>query len=234
MNGWSTKLRKGAMVLAILASSICNVAYAADPHGDVFIRNTGAAAPTVRPPSASALTTPSQKYDFHYGSSPIQKWFAQLDEQVYLHRATPDEKLILGRNFGSPPQLERVIEWTNTAARLAKKFRSLAKTLRSMSPPGSSGSDSGAPSAVSAYKQALADYYDDSASVLEEYIKPRPAARTQEELEDQLKRVGERSETVKITSTHLTEMDSSLRSQFRVPTADFDNKLMTYVKKKPH
>lgn len=230
MNVWITKLCKGAMALAVIASSICNVAYAADPHsGDVFNRNTGAAAPTMHSP---ASTNPTQKkYSFHYGQNPGQRWFAQLDEQVFLHRPTPEEKVILTGDFGDPPQLERVIEWTNTAGRLAKRFRSLAKNLRSMSFPASG--DSGVPSAVSAYQQALAMYYEDSASVLEEYIKPRPAARTEEELDSQLKKIGGRAETIKITSTHLPEMDSGLRSQFHVPPPDFDNKIMDYARQKP-
>lgn len=235
MNGKLALFGRLATMLTVTVSMTAGVATAAGPNEDFFHSTTGS--PVNTPPPTTKAYVPSaptvQKPLYRYGDKPAQKWFATLDEQVFTHLATPQEKRILSRNFGSPPQLERVIEWTNTAATVAKKFRTLSKNLRSMPLPLTLQGDPEVQTDVNHYRQALAEWYDDSASVLEDYIRPRQPARTQEELDSQLKSVHDRSETVKLTFTHLAEMDSSLRQHYGVPTARYDDALMKYVTRMP-
>jgi hypothetical protein len=231
--------RLAILMVSIISVIASPVAFAANPHddGDFFARITGPAPVTPRAsnPMPTALPTPiTQKPLYHYGNEPAQKWFATMDAQVITHIATAPEKYVLVRDFGDPPQLERVIEWTNTAARVAKKYRSLSKILRSMPVPSSISPEQGSSANVDFFRQSLANWYDDSASVLEEYIKPRPPAKTQEELDDQLRHLRQRSENVKLTYTHLAEMDSNLRQHLHVPTARYDDAVMKYVTNKPN
>ncbi len=221
----------------MIGISICTgaAAFAQDRHEDVFIRTTGSPPPlratvsrtaTHAVPAIPVPVLPLPVYN--YGAEPAQKWFAAMDAQVVTHLATSPEKMILSRSFGSPPQLERVIEWTNTAGGVARKFRQLAKTLKIMPLPSALSSDSSS-NGVNFYREALADWYDDQAAVLEDYIRPRPAARTQEELKGQLEQMHQRVESNKLAFSHLTEMDSHLRKQYNVRSALYGDMLMQYA-----
>jgi hypothetical protein len=201
--------------LVITTSLSTSAALAQATRTDVFNRNTWDQQPQQQRPTG-------------YQKSPTEIWFDQFDRAIVEHLPTPDEKMKLSRTFGDPPQLERVVVWTNTAASVAKRYRDLAQNLKSMPLAASLTSDPMS-SMLITYKQSLADWYDDSASLLEDYIKPRPPARTREELEEQLGKMTERSQQLKDSMQHLVEMDSKIRDHFHVHSRD--DALWAFVKK---
>lgn len=217
---------KIALSLVALAISLQGSAAVAGPQSqeEFFNRNTAnPSAVANRPGTAPTAPTFGQK-------TPVTVWFETFDNAVGSHMATLDEKYVLSAEFGSPPQLERVVKWTNTAATVAKRYRELARMVKQYQVPGVLRSDPMAANLVT-YKSSLAEWYDDSASLLEDYIKPRPPARTVEQLDDQLAVMHERSEKLKLSMTHLQEMDSKLRGHFNVHPPKYDDALMKYVNK---
>jgi hypothetical protein len=197
--------------LTALAVSLCgSAAFADPPKSDWFSRSTNPSTSVVVPakPSRPLIEKP-----------PERLWFEALDEQVKNLAPTENEQFILTRSFGSPPQQERVTEWTNTALSVAKKFHEIARYLNSTPIPDAIASDPQA-NDLTTYRQELAQWYTDSATWLEDYIKPRPAARTIEELDGQIKAMGNRSEQQKVSMVHLQEMDSKLREHFKIHKTD--------------
>jgi hypothetical protein len=222
-------MTKGIMVkvllsLTAIAVSLSGTAVLADtPRGDVFNRST------------TTRTAPSNPVGPLYGSAhkaPVKDWFYTIDEEVAAHGATQAEQLILVRSVGHPAQLEKVIEWTKTAASVAKKYHELASNLRGLDLP---SEPAGNPKLkeLQTYRNNLADWYDESGKWLEDYISPRPAARTIEELDGQLKGMDNRSKEQKLAMSHLQQMDSELRNSFNVPAPNYDNAIRTYASKRP-
>lgn len=219
------------VLTTLVTTLLSSAAYAAGPNdGDFFGRTT---APPTNPSTSVRIPATTAKQEYHYGTKPGQKWFAALDAQVGSHLVTEQELTVLSNGYGNPPQLERVIEWTNTAAGLAKKYRALAKILRSMPIPEEVTEDSVGGIRADFFLNKMAQNYEDQAAVLEEYIKPRRAARTKEELEEQLARVHDQSVTVKNSATHIAMMDTKLRSHFVVPPPRYRDALWSYVSQKP-
>ncbi|HMO23877.1 MAG TPA: hypothetical protein PKD05_09590 [Candidatus Melainabacteria bacterium] len=158
---------------------------------------------------------------FAYDSadSPAKRWFEAVDEKVISYSKTEKENFVLNRHFNQ--ELERVQEWTNTAQAVAVKYKHLASKLRNLkAPPGHED--------LSEYGKMLADYYDDSAAIYDDLTKPRPPAKTMEDLEEQLDLIESRSKGVKRMQSSLSHLDDSLRRKYRVHKR-MDDALSKYI-----
>ena len=78
----------------------------------------------------------------------------------------------------------------------------------------------------------MADWYQDAAGVYEELIRPRPPARTIEDLQEQLEVVKKRSESLADNIASLKAMDRSLRQQYNVQPALQDDVIQQFARSK--
>lgn len=192
---------------------ICSAALADRGH-DVFNTNT---APPQRlnpaPISGNAALG---------NNSPVARFFDAMDKEIVTRGPSDKDKVVLSQPFNK--NVQRVQEWSNTTAKVAHQYRDIARILRAIPVPNGPGI---AQSDLADYKKLTADWYDDSAEVMEDWIRPRPAASTREELQTQLDEMTQRSEALKTTNQQLQAMDKKLRDQFDVRPRD--DALMTYV-----
>lgn len=220
-----------ALTSAIMvASTFATVAQATQPnaqqgaHGDYFGRSTaphpsGAMQqqrPIAAPPWRMPIVTPQ--------STPLQ-WMEAYDEAVGHFKPTYDDAVILKRPLNQ--EVERVMEWSKTTAKIARNYRLLAKTIRNMPAP------TKMPEAV-AYRNNMADWYDDTASVMEDTIRPRPPARYKEELDAELQQIHDRSEALRQTYRALKLIDSNLRVQYNIHQPRHDDALLKYTTRDPN
>jgi hypothetical protein len=213
--------------LTLITASLSNGAAIADtPRGDVFNRNTDA-----QPQSKVESANPIGFLNPNMGrKTEAAKWFETLDNAVRDHEVTEHEKTILVGELGSPPKAERVAEWTNTAAAIAKRYHELSRILAATQLSPALRTRKEAPSMLS-YAKDLSQWYEDTAIWYEDYIKPRTPARSIEELDDQLRVMHNRSLQLKNVMTSLQGEDSSLRSDLNVHAAD--NKIAKYAAQAP-
>jgi hypothetical protein len=204
-----------AITLAVAAGSMAGSAAYAGPKGhDMFSTTTGA------PPSQPHISGNAA-----FGNnSPVARWFDAVDEAVISHTPGWSEKLVLKKEFKGDQN--KVIEWSNTAAKVARQYRDLARILRAMPTPSNLGPAS---STLRDYKVATADWYDDSAELFEDWIRPRQAAVTREELDEQINQMQQRSANLVRMNEDLQVMDKELRTQFDV--RDRNDALARYVTK---
>lgn len=151
------------------------------------------------------------------------KWFEKFDDQIYTHKATEADRVILSRPFNQ--EAERVTEWADVAGKVAKRYRDLCGLLRQMPVPASLAG-------LKDYRDLTADWYADAAGVYEDLIKPRPPAKTMEELDAALDDIKARSQTLAQTSSNLKSMDMSLRRTYRVHLPRYEDALQQYVRSK--
>jgi len=154
-------------------------------------------------------------------SSPALTWFEKYDEVTFSLEPSDADKSILKKNFNQ--EAERVAQWTKTASKVAHNFRILAKTLKTASVP------SNLP-ALKDYQEQRADWYNDKAAIYEDLIRPRTAAKTIEELEDQLKEISDRADSIASQGKELHQMDVHLRETYRVHLSRQTDKLQQYVR----
>src|SRR6185437_8622404 len=95
---------------AVAVSLGSTAAFADSPKSDYFSRSTNPSTSIVIPP------TPQRP---QIQKTAVRLWFESVDQKVKSLVATDNEMFILNRPFGSPPQLERVTEWMNTASTVA-------------------------------------------------------------------------------------------------------------------
>lgn len=157
-------------------------------------------------------------------SAPVQ-WMEAFDEAVGHYKPSLEDALVLKRPLNQ--EVERVLEWSKTTAKIAKQYRVLAKTLRAMPLPEKMPE-------AGTYVSGMADWYDDTATVMEDLIRPRRAARTMEELEASLKEVHDRSEALRQAYRTLKMMDSKMRVSYNIHPAKHDDALMKYVTRDPN
>jgi hypothetical protein len=211
----------------MVASTFATVAQATQPNaqaGDYFGRSAvpqqhGGAnqhRPMQSPPWRMPIVTPQ---------STALQWMEAYDEAVGHYKPTYDDAVILKRPLNQ--EVERVMEWSKVTAKIARNYRLLAKTIRSMPSPNKM------PEAVT-YRNNMADWYDDTAQVMEDTIRPCPPARTMEELEAALKEVHDRSEALRQTYRALKLIDSNLRVQYNVHQARHDDAILKYTTRDPN
>ncbi len=212
----------GTMIAAGLAAGIvcASPAHAAKPTIDYFSAGkTSGKAPASNFAAASQGSFPGNSNS----ASATVKWFEKFDETVFSHKATEADRVILSRPFNQ--EAERVQQWTETASNVAKRYRVLAQSLKSMTVPGNMPG-------VKEYRDLTADWYSDAADIYEELIKPRPAAKTMEELDAAINDIKDRSHSLAQTNNNLKSMDMSLRRTYKVHLPRCDDALQQYVRSK--
>jgi hypothetical protein len=139
--------------------------------------------------------------------TPITIWFQKFDEERIKHLPSSEDKVIIARPINQ--QAERLTQWAAAAERIAKTYTEFAKLLRKMSvPPGYAD--------LKEYKDLTADWYQDTAQIFTDYVRPRPASRTIEELEEQIKETKSREKSLVKTKTRIVEMDADIRAKYKV------------------
>lgn len=226
-------LKRAWAAAAMFVVSVGSSALAAGPdrHADVFSRTTETPAPHARPvnPARPArltagvvvtapLTDAGPRPVVSVQSSPEQ-WFAAVDELVGYYKPTNPDRVIMNQPFNQ--EVERVNEFCKTAAKIARNYRILAKKLSALAL---------SRSVVEArrYRDLHVNWYNDVAMLYEDMIRPRPPARTQEELAAMLKDLSDRSEALEQSFGALQIMDLDLRSQYHVRYAKHEDKLQQY------
>jgi hypothetical protein len=212
------KIAFSMMVLATTLSG--SVAFAQGKNADQFHRNTA--------PSTGGYSSqmPISGNAALGKNDPVSRWFDGIDYAFYEHRVEPKDALKIARPFNG--DAKRVEEWSTAVKSAAQKYRDYARILRAMPlPPGVAGGTTD----LQSYKNASADYYDDSADYLEDWIRPRRPAVTREDLQAQLDQMHQRAEGLKMQNQSLQIIDKELRDRFDVRPRD--DKLMQYVAKRP-
>jgi len=192
-------------------------------------------------PALNVNAAPSGAELFSVNSSPVQKqysaksasgtmsaipiatWFEKYDELRDKYHPTDGDKVILTRPLMQ--EAERVQQWTDTANKISKNYSLLSKAIRNMPLPASA-------SDVKEYRDLMADWYQDAASVYAELIRPRPPARTIEDLQEQLDAIKKRSESLGDNIANLKAMDQSLRQHYQVHPALQDDAIQQFVRSK--
>lgn len=153
-------------------------------------------------------------------TSPALTWFENFDNVSFSLMPTDTDRIILKTNFNQ--EAERVIAWSKTASKVAHNYRVLAKKLKTAPVP-----PNHAP--LKEYQNLMSAWYDDKAAVYEDLIRPRPPARTIEELQDQLKEINDRADSIASQQKELHAMDMHLREVYHVHQPRQTDKLWQYV-----
>ncbi|HEY9732736.1 MAG TPA: hypothetical protein V6C89_12535 [Drouetiella sp.] len=153
-------------------------------------------------------------------TSPALTWFESFDDIQFSLLPSDTDRIILKTNFNQ--EAERVIAWSKTAAKVAHNYRVLAKKLKYAPVPPNH-------EPLKEYQNLMSAWYDDKASVYEDLIRPRTPAKTIEELQDQLKEVNDRADSIASTQKELHMMDMHLRDVYRVHQPRQTDKLWQYV-----
>lgn len=219
------------LLTALLSFSCSFVASAASPNtaqGDYFGRSTEPApSASRRPHKGGAAVRVQQQTDsklpklppLSTKSSPTE-WFETYDILCFAYRASNEEKAILQKPLQQ--DVERINQFCSTVARLARNYRVLAKRIRALP----------IPTAMPEAKMLIdhqATWYEDSALVYEDMIRPRTPARTQEELQNMISEVDQRADALKSTQESLVDMDREYRKRYQVHAPREDDSLYKYT-----
>ena len=191
---------------------VASPVFAGPTMTDTFNRNT---APT---PKSTTKTTPKAA-DL---SDPV-KWFESMDDLVSKRKPSDADRVILSRSFKQ--EAERVQEWINVATRVAKDYRALAGEIKAL-PVASNLAK------FKEYRDLKADWYNDTATIYEDLIRPRQASKTMEELEEQIARINDRAKSQSQTFANISAMDLTLRRTYKVHLARQTDSLQQYVRGK--
>lgn len=166
--------------------------------------------PTVQPGALAMMS----------GDTPVVRWFERVDNAIAKGMKSPIETTTLSQGFNQ--EVERVATWSKVAGEVSKRYKTLANQLRHMDVPANTPG-------LREYLALTADWYDDASQVYDELLKPRKAAQTMEELDEQLLRVKEKAKALKVTRSNLRAMDVSLRTKYKVHMPRYDDALGNYV-----
>ncbi len=211
-------------IAAILICACLTVNKAnAEPGGlDVFSVNPRPSNVKTQPVNKPAATHKAP-WEVSSDNAPLAAWFVKYDQLRSDYRPTEKDKVILTRPLMQ--QAERVQQWTNTANKVSKNYKLLAKTIRTLTVP-SGLSD------IKEYRDLMADWYEDAAEVYLDLIRPRPAAKTIEDLQEQLDAVKKRSEGLANNISNLKNMDRELRQRYNIQPALQDDAIQQFVRSK--
>lgn len=223
-----------SMALAAMILSAIAPAGATQPRSEVredrFDRSTPPPAPTRAPLTGnvySVRTNPQPVLNVPHPEvtkqSTPQEWFNALDTYVGFYRPSDKDKYVINTPFND--EVEKVTAFCKTVAGVAHKYRALAKNLKAM-PISTNLPDQ---QKVKEYRDLLANWYDDSAVVYEDMIRPRPAAKTREELQGMINSIRDRSESLKSNLELLQKMDSDIRLSCHVDPPKYDDMIRKYA-----
>lgn len=219
------------MTLVVMMLSALSPAGAASPDSpreDVFGRTTGSApkaTPQVRGgvstvrinPSAPAPKAPHPRVS---ASSTAQEWFTAFDTYVAVYKPTDDDRFEMNKPFNQ--EVERVTQFCNTVSKIARNYRILAHSLKTLPIPVCMPESR-------RYRDQMVDWYNDSALVYEDMVRPRPAARTKEELNAMIQDITDRSANLKEQFETLQLKDTDLRRHYSVLPPKHDDALGDYT-----
>ncbi|MDZ4835417.1 MAG: hypothetical protein SGJ27_16690 [Candidatus Melainabacteria bacterium] len=153
-------------------------------------------------------------------NDPTVRWFEDFDKTVAASSKTSQEVTILKRPFNQ--ESERVAEWSSVAAKVAGKYKYLAMVLKNMHTPPNKDD-------VRDFARLTAGWFADSAAIYDDLLKPRRAAKTQEELDAGLNAIYERAKALKAMQSDLLAMDMGLRKKYSVHTRTDTDPLQQYI-----
>ncbi len=222
------------MIIVTLTATLlpASAAYPEPPREDVFGRTT-AASPTSRPPIrghasansvriAPSAPVPDMPRMPVSASSTPQQWFDAFDTYVMKLGPGYEDRLVMRTEFNQT--VERVTAFCNTASKIARNYRILSKTVKSLPMPLSMPD-----SKVKLYRDQMAEWYGDSAQVFEDMVRPRPAARTKEELNSMINDIKSRSDGLTEKLAILQQMDQEIRRDYHVNPPKNDDALGNYT-----
>lgn len=152
--------------------------------------------------------------------SPALRFFEAMDQEIVVLSPTKTERIKLSQRFNQ--EAERVQEWIRIAGKIKNQYKLLSKNLKAMTvPPGAAD--------IKEYRDLTAEWYSDAADVYGDLIKPRPPARTMDELEEGLKQIENRARGLQSNRKTLVAMDRDLRREYRVHANQFHDPLRQYV-----
>lgn len=218
-----------SMTIAVMTLSAMAPAGAAAPDApreDVFGRSTGQApqAP-IRGHVASVRINPPQSTvkDPHpqvSKDSPPQEWFDAFDAYGAAYRPSFEDAYVIQDDFNQ--EAEKVQKFCTTVAKVARNYRSLALKLKSLPIPASMPD-------VRTYRDRSVDWYNDSAEVYEDMVRPRPPAKTREELTAMIQSIKDRSESLKANRELLYQLDTEIRRHHHVNPPKIDDAIYSYA-----
>lgn len=246
-------LTKATMIATASALALAGVAPSAlaENRGDSFHSNTRATrlaggisamhaapppTPLYSPPALTGMNStymPGRAPREHVPGGKTEEilWFEAMDALVIGHSPSGEDQIKLTQDFNQKP--ERIAQWVETARKVIGNYRHLSQQLRYMPIlPGFDRPVGQMRVSVSSYRNMVADRYEDSAQLLEDWIKPRRPAKTREELESQLNQLHKRADNMKQVNASLQLIDSDLRAQYSVHAPRQDDALWTYVTRK--
>ncbi len=211
---------------AIIFSAISPASAASPPEApreDFFGRNTPSApmrgqASTIHvniPPPA-----PNSPHPRVSNTSSPEEWMNAFDEYVDFYMPKRSDSIIINKPFNQ--ESERVMQFCNTIAKVGRNYKILAQKLRSL-PAAAEMPES------KALRDMTVDWYLDSALVCEDMVRPRPPARTKEELNSMIQDLKDRSENLKLNSEKLAETDTEIRRHYHLQPPKRDDALYTYA-----
>ena len=229
-----TRAMKTTAAMSLIASVIFSAPALADsgkPKMDYFINNSPA---NNNPLNKAPLATPKQNTADKIGQgafgmmsdrTPAVNWFEAFDTSVNILGPSAADAVVLTMPLNQ--ELERVQHWTATANKVSKNYKLLAHNLKNMTIP---------PDAplLAEFRDLEADWYLDRAGVYDDLTRPRPPAKTMEELEDGLKHIEDRAKSTAETAKRLHDMDMTLRKTYHVHLSRQTDALSQYVMGTPN
>lgn len=216
--------QKLSQSIAIIGIFISGSAVQAAPGGiDFFGTNTQTRSSASAQPSSQRQTVGAGALSMTSEQGPALAWFEKFDALQQKYRPSDADKVILVRPLMQ--EAERVRQWIETANKVAKNYQILSKSLKILPTPAGMND-------IKEYRNLTAEWYEDAASVYVDLTKPRPPAKTIEELQESLNAVKKKSESLSSTIANLREMDLSLRRNYKVHLAMQDDALQQYVRSK--
>ncbi len=198
------------------------------PRADYFGRSTpspssqapmrGHATSTVRvnlPPPA-----PNSPHPTVSSASSPEEWMNAFDEYVDAYMPTKADAYIINKPFNQ--ESERVMQFCTTISKVGRNYKILAQKLKSM--PATPTMPE-----TKAFRDMTVDWYLDASLVYEDMVRPRPPARTKEELNSMIQDLNDRSERLKTNYEKLAEMDTDIRRQYHLQPPKRDDALYQYA-----
>jgi prefoldin subunit 5 len=206
-----------ALGLSMLSFAGTHAAQAADsksksaPRIDYFGSSTSIEAPkaTKKPPAKELPvgSAGSESLESVAIKTPVVICFERIDDIRAKYVPSEKEKVIITRPINQ--QAERLQQWVETARSIANEFTTCSKTLRAAKIPADCDD-------LVDFRNMTADWYADVACVYSDMIKPRPSAKTIEQLQAQADSFKQRQASLKTTQKQLARMEDKLRKQYRV------------------
>lgn len=180
------------------------------------------AAPRDKAPISPPIKSSISQEDFKKAPPKQQAllWFESFDDIIFTMGPSDHEKFILKRPIDQDS--ERLKEWINATNSMARKYRLIAKKIRSMS--------LSQPIAdIREFQTEAANWYDDNAQLCEDLTAPRRPAKTYEELERAYNNFMVRARNLSELAHSITELNTKLRDRYDVHQPKYTDPSAKYI-----